>query len=108
MKEACDADSSAYGIGGTATNQKVGSSNPRGAPLISLESGTCSHFQRRLGFDFRSIRSNKGFLSEIFKTQTGFFHHFSAELHVLPDLVVQIRHIFAGMAHPKLDYAVRC
>ena len=46
----------------TATNQKVGSSNPPGAPLISLESGTCSHFQRRLGFDFRSIRSNNGFL----------------------------------------------
>jgi len=39
----------------------------------SLESGTCSHFQRRLGFDFRSIRSDNGLLEWNFETPNRLF-----------------------------------
>jgi hypothetical protein len=46
---------------------------PPGAPFISLESDTCSHFQRRLGFDFRSVRSDNGLLEWNFETPNRLF-----------------------------------
>ena len=39
-----------------------------GAPLISLESRTCSHFWNGLKFDFRPIRSNNAGFGRKFKT----------------------------------------
>jgi hypothetical protein len=53
------------------------------APLISLESRTCSHFLNGLKFDFRSIRSNNAVFGRKFKVQTDFLCNCLPEFHVL-------------------------
>src|SRR5437016_12294761 len=80
---------------------------PPGAPLISLESNTCSHFQNWLGFDFQSIRSNNDLFARKLKSQANPFSDFFAEFDVGFQLRVDVSDLFVRVSHPEVLQVLR-